>query len=294
MMESLRLLAHDLALSGGLPASFQYGFVTNAVLCALLVGPVLGSIGTMVVTKRLAFFSQAVGQAALTGVAIGILIGEPPTAPYASLFGFCVLFALALNFTKNRTRMSSDTLIGVFLSISMAIGASLLVWVAGQVNVHLVDKVLFGSILTVNDLDIAVLAVMSGLVGVVGLARYNRMLLASFNPQLAKVRGVQVAFLDYVFVVMVTVITVASVKIIGAMLVEALFLIPAAAARIWSGSMRGFFAITVAISTVSTLVGILAPMEFDLPIPSGGAIILCASLFFLAATVSRLFTRHAS
>ena len=112
-----------LASAGWLPSVLFYEFVINALLCALVIGPLLGVVGTMVVAKRMAFFSQAIGNAALTGVAIGVLIGESYTAPYVSLFSFCILFAILLNYTKSRTRMSSDVLIGVFLSISLALGA---------------------------------------------------------------------------------------------------------------------------------------------------------------------------
>lgn len=293
LFDTLRLQVQAWALAGDLPGAFQYAFVINALICGFFIGPILGGVGTMVVTKRLAFFSQAVGQAALTGVALGIILGEPLTAPYVSLFGFCILFGLVLNFTKNRTKMSTDTLIGVFLSISMAVGSSLLIFVASKVNIHIVDQVLFGSILTVNNLDMTVLVVISGLVTVLGVARFNRMLVASFNPQLAHVRGVNVNFLDYLFILMITVITVASVKIIGAMLVEALLLIPAAAARIMTRTIRGFFICTIVISTISCIVGIIAPMLWNLPVPSGGSIVLVAAVFFCLATTLRLFRRQA-
>ena len=293
LFDPIRAQIQAWALSGVLPDAFQYGFVVNALICGLFIGPILGGVGTMVVTKRLAFFSQAVGQAALTGVALGIILGEPLTSPYVTLFGFCILFGLVLNFTKNRTRMSTDTLIGVFLSISMAVGSSLLIFVAAKVNIHIVDQVLFGSILTVNNLDMTVLVIISALVSVLGVMRFNRMLVASFNPQLAHVRGVNVGFLDYLFILMITVITVASVKIIGAMLVEALLLIPAAAARILTRDIRGFFFVSIVISTISCIVGIIAPMLWNLPIPSGGAIVLVAAVFFCLATVARLFRRQA-
>lgn len=289
----LRAEIQALAAAGTIPDAFQYAFVINAVICACFIGPILGGVGTMVVTKRLAFFSQAVGQAALTGVALGIILGEPMTAPYVTLFGFCILFGLVLNFTKNRTKMSTDTLIGVFLSISMAVGASLLIFVASKINVHIVDQVLFGSILTVNDLDMTILVVISVVVAVLGMLRFNRMLMASFNPQLAHVRGVNVAFLDYLFILMITVITVASVKIIGAMLVEALLLIPAAAARIVTRTIGGFFICTILISTFSCVIGIIAPMLWNLPVPSGGSIVLVTAIFFCLATLTRLFRRQA-
>lgn len=278
----------DLANAGTLHYTFGYAFVVNGFLCALVVGPLLGGVGTMVVAKRMAFFSQAIGNAALTGVAIGVIIGESYTAPYVSMFSFCLLFGLFLNFSRNRTKMSSDTLIGVFLSISLAIGATALLWVSAKVNTHILDTVMFGSILTVSDTDITVLLVTTLITALTALPLYNHMLLASLNPSLAHVRGVKVHLLEYVFVLLITILTVACVKIIGAVLVEALLLIPAAAARNLNRSIRGFVLWSIAFSTVSCIVGIYAPMRFDLPVPSGGAIILTGAAIFIVTMIIRM------
>ena len=283
----LRESVTALAAGGVLPEAFAYGFVVNSLFCALVLGPLLGAVGTMVVAKRMAFFSQAVGNAALTGVAIGVLIGESFTAPYLSMFSFCIFFAILLVYTRGRTHMSSDTLIGVFLSISLALGASLILFVSARVNTHILESVLFGSILTVNDTDINVLLAVTVITVLAGLPFYNRMLLASLNPSLAEVRGVRVLALEYLFVLLLTIITVACVKIIGAVLVEALLLIPAAAARNLSRSLRGFVYGTMAISTLSCIGGILIPMQWNLPLPSGGAIVLLAACFFVLTTVLR-------
>jgi zinc transport system permease protein len=277
-----------LAESGAIHYTFVYAFVVNGLLCAFVIGPLLGGIGTMVVAKRMAFFSQAVGNAALTGVAIGVIVGESYTAPYMSMFSFCLLFALFLNFSKNRTKMSADTLIGVFLSISLAIGATVLLWVSAKVNTHILDTVMFGSILTVNDTDMNVLLATTLLTLITAVPLYNRMLLASLNPSLAHVRGIRVHLLEYVFVLLVTILTVACVKIVGAVLVEALLLIPAAAARNLTRSLRGFVLTSIAFSTVSCIVGIYAPMRFDLPLPSGGAIILTAAVLFIVTMAVRM------
>lgn len=279
--DSLKTMAEQ----GDLPSSFQYGFVVNALLCAVVIGPLLGAVGTVVVTKRMAFFSQAIGNAAMTGVAIGVLLGESYTEPYVSMFAFCLLFAIALNFTKEHTNLSPDTLIGVFLSISLAVGASLLLFVSAKVNTHILEAVLFGSVLTVSDTDINVLLVVSILVLVLGIPLFNQLILASLNPSLAAVRGVNVRLLEYIFVVIITLLTVACLKIVGAVLVEALLLIPAAAARNLITSMKGFVFLSMGISTVSCIAGIMIPMEFDLPIPSGGAIIMVAALFFVITTL---------
>ncbi|MFB4394924.1 MULTISPECIES: metal ABC transporter permease [unclassified Pseudomonas] len=285
--EAFRQLVQQWATAGYLPEALAYGFVINALLAGLMIGPVLGGLGTLVVVKRFAFFSEAVGHAALTGVAIGILLGEPYTGPYGSLFGYCLLFGILLNFLRNRTGLSPDTLIGVFLSVSLALGASLLLMLAGKINVHILENVLFGSVLTVSAHDLVVLGVVAILVLALALPLYNRIILASFNPQLAAVRGVAVKTLDYLFVVLVTLVTVASVKVIGAILVGALLVIPAAAARLVSQSLKGFFFVSVLIATLSTLLGILLPIVFDLPVPSGAAIILVSGVCFALAALAR-------
>ncbi|MEO6339873.1 MAG: metal ABC transporter permease [Caulobacteraceae bacterium] len=267
--------------------AFQYDFVINALMGAIFIGPLLGALGSMVVVKRMAFFSQAVGNAALTGVAIGVLLGESNTSPYVSMFGFCLIFGIVLKYTQHRSSLSNDTLIGVFLSISLALGASLLLFVSAKINTHIMEAVLFGSVLTVDDTDINILIVTTLACAAIGWPLYNKMMLASLNGSLAAARGIKVKTLDYIFVIMITVVTVACVKIVGAVLVEALLLIPAAASRNVSRSLRGFVLGAMAISTVSCLAGIIIPMQFDLPLPSGGAIIMCSAFCFVATLIAR-------
>ena len=283
LLDSLHQLMQSGVAAGWLPAILQYGFVINALVAGLLLGPLLGGLGTLVVVKRFAFFSEAVGHAALTGTAIGILMGEPIASPYGSLFGFCILFGLLLNYLRGRTGLSPDTLIGVFLAVSLALGSSLLMVLAARINIHILENVLFGSVLTVNGRDLAVLAIVTAFTLAALHRTYNRAMLASFHAPLAQARKLPVQWLDYVFVMLVTLITVAAVKVIGALLVGALLVIPAATARLLAGSMRSFFWLTVIFATVCTLTGIAVPVALDIPVPSGAAIILCAGALFLVA-----------
>ena len=292
MLESFRSFLMNLAEQGDIPSSFKYGFVINAMICALLIGPILGGIGTMVVTKKMAFFSEAVGHAAMTGIAVGVLLGEPFSAPYISLFTYCILFGLIINYTKNRTKMASDTLIGVFLAMSIALGGSLLIYVSAKVNSHALESILFGSILTVNDTDIYILVVSAIIIGCVLIPYLNKMLLASFNPSLAIVRGVNVKLIEYIFIVIVTVITIASVKIIGSILVEALLLIPAAAAKNLSKSIKSFVSYSVIFALICCLLGVYLPIHFDISIPSGGAIIMISSFIFIATTIIKMLFKN--
>jgi len=280
---ALEWLGHQ----GLLPAAIFFQFVGNAVIAGLIIGPLLGVLGTMVVVKRMAFFSQAIGNAALTGVSIGILLGEAHTSPYVSTFAFCIIFGLLLRYAQQRTSLSNDVLIGVFLSISLAVGASLLLFVSARTNTHVLENIMFGSILTVSPTDLNILLAVALSYAIIGGALYNQMLLASFSPSLAQARGVRVRLVEYIFVVLITLVTVACVKIIGAVLVEALLVIPAAAARNISRSVRSFVLYSMAVASISTLLGILAPMQFNIPVPSGGAIIMIAATIFGVTAVLR-------
>lgn len=294
MFENFRIYIIALAEQGKIPESFKYGFVINAIICAILIGPILGGIGTMVVAKKMAFFSEAVGHAAMTGIAIGVILGEPFSAPYISLFTYCIVFGLLINYTKNRTKMASDTLIGVFLAMSIALGGSLLIYVSGKVNSHALESILFGSILTVNDNDIYILLITSIIIVIILIPFLNKMLLASFNPSLAIVRGVNVKLIEYIFIVIVTVITIASVKIVGSILVEALLLIPAASAKNLSKSIKSFVIYSIIFSLISCLLGIYMPIHFSISIPSGGAIILVASTIFIISIIIKMVFKQFS
>jgi len=290
-VELLRFWANQGAQAGGLSESFSYAFMINALVAALLLGPLLGGLGTLVIAKRLAFFSEAVGHAALTGIAIGVLLGEPAENPIIGLFCFCMLFALLLHFVRNRTAVPYDTLVGVFLAVALAGGAALLMYVARKINIHMLENVLFGSILTITDFDLFILSLSCALIVIGLMFTFNRILLASISPDIARVRGHNTHFYDYLFVMMITLVTIAAVKIVGAVLVGALLLIPGATARLLTKSMGSFVLLSTILATISCLIGTLLPMELQLPIPSGASIILVAATFFLSATVYRIVVR---
>ncbi|WP_415898059.1 metal ABC transporter permease [Neptuniibacter sp. QD57_21] len=285
-MEALRNWAFEMQAQGTLPSIFEYGFLINALVAALIIGPLLGGMGSLVVIKRLAFFSEAVGHAALTGIAIGILLGEPAAHPYASLFSFCLIFALLLHWIKSRTQVPYDALVGVFLAVAIAMGAALLLYVARKVNIHILENVLFGSILTVQDQDLFILAVIGAICLLLTVCFGNQALLASLNPELAQVNGINTRLFDYAFVVLIALITVAAVKIAGAILVGAMLLIPATTARLITRNIRQFFWTNILLSTICCLAGIILPMALELPVPSGAAIVLLASLGFVLAVIT--------
>jgi zinc transport system permease protein len=237
----------------------------------------------IVVTRRLSFFSAALGQAALTGLTIGIVLGEPLNAPYAGIFGFCFVAALVMVYIQRHAALPQDTLVGVFLSFTLGLGICLLVAVTKRFNIHQVEAVMFGSLLTVTDADLALLLGVSVAITVVLAWIYNQLLLDSVAPAIGRVHGVNSALLDYVFVMLLTAAVVVSLKVIGALLVEAMVVVPAAAARNLARSLRGYLVLSI-ITAVTAGVGGLF-ISTKLLVPSGGAVVLAMSVLFFVTLV---------
>src|SRR5580693_7426294 len=194
----------ELAVRGILPDPFRYAFVARGLLAVLVLAPLLGGMSHLVVVRRLAFFSTALGQAALTGLTLGLLAGEPLQAPYVGTFGFCLASAILMVYVKRRSRLPPDTLIGVFMALTLGLGICLLVAATRQFNIHQIEAVMFGSLLTVTDTDLCLLA-LTALAALAVLARfYNALLLDSLGRPLAGAAGVDTALVEYLFVVLLT------------------------------------------------------------------------------------------
>ena len=279
-----------LAQRGLLPSDLQYPFLVRGFLCVLMLAPILGGVSHLVVTRRMAFFSAALGQAAITGVALGLLLGEPLNAPYGGMFGFCLLSTLAMVYVKRHATLPPDTLIGVFHALTLGLGLCLLVALTRQFNVHQVESVLFGSLLTVTDGDLALLLGVGILVAGLLIREYNHLLLDSLSPPLASVAGAEPAYLEYFFALLLTLSIVVSLKIIGALLVEALVVVPAAAARNVASGTRSYLLLSIGIAFLAGVGGLGVSTRFL--VPTGGAVVLAVTTLFFLTLAIRVLRRR--
>jgi zinc transport system permease protein len=278
-MDALYAWLAGLAQSGLLPGAFKYPFITRGILAVLLLSPLLGGMSHIVVARRLAFFSTALGQAALTGLTIGIVLGEPISSPYGGIFGFCMLSALAMVYVKRRSSLPPDTLIGVFMALTLGLGICLLVAATRRFNIHQIEAVMFGSLLTVTDGDLLLLLLVALAVGATLVWHYNALLHDSMSPSLARVAGVDTTLVEYLFVMLLTAAIVVSLKVIGALLVEALVVVPAAAARNVARTTRGYLVWSIASALLSGIGGMFISSFWS--VPTGGAVVLTLSAFFI-------------
>jgi zinc transport system permease protein len=265
--------------------ALSFPFVQRALVAVVLSALVLGGLSHLVVARRLAFFSAALGQAVLTGVSLGVLLGEPLDAPWGSVLGFSLLVGLALVAVRRRSALPTDTLVGVALAFTLGLGVCLLVAVTKRFNVHQLEAVMFGSVLTVTTLDLLLLAALGLGVLLVTATFANRLLLHALDPRLAAAARVPDARDEYLFVTLLTLAIVLCVKVMGALMVEALLVVPAAAARTHARSVAGVFFGAITVALFAGLGGVLLSTQVN--VPSGAAIVLGLSLVFALALVTR-------
>ena len=265
-----------------LPFSFlQYTFMKNALLAILLITPLFGMLGTMAVDNKMAFFSDALGHSALTGVALGVVLGMKDQMLPMLLFG--VLWAALITFVKQHSRMSADTIISVFSSASIALG--LVILSRGGAFARY-SSLLVGDVLSVTAEDLPLLLGALILVFVCWTFLFNPLLLTSVNASLARSRGIRTKLTEYGFTILVALCVMVSIRWVGVMLINSLLILPAAASRNLARNAVSYLWGAVLISLVCGIAGLI--LSYYLNTSAGAAIVLlCALVYFISLPLRR-------
>ncbi|MCD8037094.1 MAG: metal ABC transporter permease [Clostridiales bacterium] len=259
-----------------LPFDFiRFDFMKNALLAVLLVTPLFGMLGTMAVNNKMAFFSDALGHSALTVIALGVLLGAGE--PIICMLAFGVLFGLAIRKVKSSSNASSDTVISVFSSASMALGIVILSKSGGFAKY---SSYLIGDILTVSPSYIGVLAVVLIAAYVVWYFIYNDLLLLSINPSLSASRDVRNASTENVFVIMVAIAVMLSIKQIGILTINSLLILPAASARNIAKNSNQYHVMSTIIALLCGIIGLI--ISFYADTAAGATMVLLAAVVYFA------------
>ena len=283
---------------------FRSSLNVQATLALVLVSLTCGAVGSLVVGGRLAFFSDALAHCAFAGVSIGFLLftlliqrARPEAdfwdwvTPIMVIFGVLVGFGIAV--VRNRTGLASDTVIGVFFAGAIGLAAALqkLMQHFFQSSRALfgLEDFLFGNLLLLRGEDLLHLAVLALVTGVVLYFTYNSLLLGSFNTSLALSRRVPVRLSNYVFVMVLALIVNVCLRTVGVLLINALLVVPAAAAVNVSRNLRALFWVTIALCLGVSILGQWASwemaMRYRLDLGVSGMIILFSVVAFLLSMV---------
>lgn len=258
----------------------QYDFMKNALLAVLLITPLLGMLGTMAVNHNMAFFSDALGHSALTGIALGVILGIDNEL--ISMVAFGILLALIITKVRSAGTASADTVISVFSSAAIALGLVILS-VGGGFSKY--SSYLIGDILSVTSSEILILAITLVCVTIIWAFIYNKLTLVSINRELAASRGVRVALIENIFVVLVAVVVMLSIKWVGVLLINSMLILPAACARNFSTNSRKYLFSSVGISLVAGLGGVIS--SFYLNTSAGATIVLISAILFFISYIFR-------
>ena len=267
-----------------LPFEFlHYSFMKNALIAMLLLTPLLSLLGTMAVNQRMAFFSDALGHSALAGVGIGMLLGIQDITVSLLIFG--VLFAILVSTVNRSGAATKDTTISVFSSMGIALGL-LLLSRGGKFSNY--SSLLTGDILSIGQGDLLWLLI--GLVVGVALwvVLYNPLLVSAVSPELAESRGVRTRYLEYAFAVLVAVAVMLSIRWVGVLLINALLILPAAAARNVSRSAAQHALFSVLFGLVSGVAGLA--LSYGMNTGVGAAVVVCAGIIYFVTLMIRRIT----
>ena len=259
-----------------------YGFAQRALITGVLLGLSCAVLAFFVVLRRMAFIGVGISHAALGGVALGVVLG---ISPVLAATVFSVGVAWLIGWVAARGRVSEDTTIGVFFPTAMALGVALISF-SPTYRQDLMGY-LFGSILSVRPVDVWILAGLAALsLGILAVF-FKEFLYLGVDEEAARAAGIPAEPLRYLLLTVLAVTIVASMKLVGNVLVSAFLVIPAATGQAIARSTRGMLWIAIASALVSVVGGLWLSWLWDLP--SGAAIVLLSAvLFFAAVLVGRL------
>jgi zinc transport system permease protein len=257
---------------------FQLPFMQRALMGGILTGLMGGILGSFTILRQLSFFCDALGHSALLGISIGYLLGLNPSLV---LLPFAVIFALAVSYLLEHTRLWTDALLNIIYSSSLAIAIIILSFV-GQYKGG-INNLLFGDILAVQELDLVLSSSLLIICIVfIGITLRTQMLLTVSEP-LAIARGVSVSTQSTIFIVLLSLVVGISIKSIGVLLVSAFVVIPACAARLLSRTFTYYVLLSAGLGALSAVIGMVISAWFNLP--SGPSIVTTQLVIFLTAMV---------
>ena len=268
-------------------APFDYLFMQRAFVGGVAIAVMAALLGTFVVQRGLSFLGDGLAHASFGGIALGAWVafatgsGGWLAEPLLVALPFTILAALAIAWVRSATSLSSDTAIGVFFAVSVALGVLFLSRIPPDANVVDVWHLLFGSILAVGRNDLWVIVATSATVTTFVLVAWTRLAYATFDASLARADGIRVGRWDVALFVAAAVTVVVSAQVVGVVLMAAYLVIPAAAARLTSSTLSGMTVRALTIGVATTFFGLYASFVWD--VPSGSAIVLAQAALFLAS-----------
>jgi zinc transport system permease protein len=288
---------------------FYYKVNISGMLAVILVSLVCGAVGSLVVGNRMAFFSDALAHCAFAGVALGLLMGVFTGAEGAEAFNlwitlvmvaFGIVVGLAIAVVRETTGQANDTVIGVFFAGAIGLGAIFLQVGSGRQYMP-AEQFLFGNLATIQPGELLVLFCLVAVTAGMLVWLYNDLTLTSFNRSLALSRRIRVRLCNYLFIILLALIVNLCLKVVGALLINALLIVPAATAARTARNMRRLFWGSIGLCLLAGVGGHLLSWNLRIPVvgqrkwtspgESGTIVLLSVLLYFALPPLLGLLRR---
>jgi zinc transport system permease protein len=262
----------------------EAGFIQRALITGIAVAIICSAVGLFLVLRRHSLFGDALSHMAFGGIAVGLFTNIYPiwTAIIVS-----VLAALGMTKLSQSTKVPPDAAVAVLLSSGLALGI-VLVSISGGFSVDLFSF-LFGSILLVSTEEVYMILGLSAGIMTILLLLYRKFMYIAFDEEQAKVSGLQVSRLNYLFIVLASITVIASIRLVGILLISSLIVIPNVTAMLFGKGFKKTAFISGIIGVFSVVAGVL--ISYEANIATGGTIVLVLVMTFLAALAAKKLKR---
>ena len=262
---------------------FTLPFMQRALIAGALVGFLASYYGVFVVQRGLSFLGSGLAHAAFGGIALGLLLNFEPLWIAVP---FTVIVAVGIFWVRDKTELGSDTAVGIFFAVSMALGVVFLFLKKEYTSDAF--TYLFGSILAVTKTDLKITGSVV-LLTLLTLPLWRRWAYASFDRELAETDHLAVDRDDYLLSILIAVTVVVAIKVVGIVLIAAFLVIPAATSRLLSPTFRRMTVVSIVIGVISAIIGLW--LSYYLDIPSGATIILFQAILFFLSMLYKSFKK---
>tara|TARA_B100000085_G_scaffold282536_1_gene311228 strand:+ start:1506 stop:2348 length:843 start_codon:yes stop_codon:yes gene_type:complete len=251
---------------------FKYEFMLRSLITAIISGMMLPMLGSFTINRNMGFMADAMAHATMPIIAVGVFFGFSISALGVPAAIFVALF---LGFVIKNTNIGEDTSIGIIFSSFFALGFVLISLLNVSINL---EDLLFGQILAVSYFDVFAILALFIVLLFFFLVFYKQLLFYSFDPIGAQIRGLNTSFLNYLFLIMLSLAIIGSLQTVGIILVLSMLIIPAASAKLLAKTFNTTTIIGVVFGVISSVSGLLLSYYFNLP--SGPSMALVATGIF--------------
>lgn len=263
---------------------FTYQFLNRALITSIIVGIVCGTVGSLIVLRSLSLMGDAMSHAVLPGVALSFLFGIPMfigaliTGMIASIF---------IGYITSSSKTKPDAAIGISFTAFLASGIIIISLINTTTDLY---HILFGNLLAITNSAFLTTIVIGSIVLILIIIFYRPLMISTFDPTFSRMSGLNTTLLHYFVMLLLSLVTVASIQTVGIILVVALLITPASTAFLISKKLYSMMIIASLISVISSIVGLYYSYIYN--IPSGATIVLCTFVIYIITLFFTKFTNR--